>query len=101
MTPLTVSVGRRADGTPVVKAAGEIDMSNNADLAGAFDSTEGRLVVDLTEVDYLDSAGLSLLFANAERIEVIAGPVLVPVLTVSGLTAVAAVRTVGEPADDA
>lgn len=99
MTPLTVTVGRRADGTPVVKAAGEIDMSNTADFADAFDATEGRVVVDLTEVEYLDSAGLSLLFANADRIEVIATPVLSPVLTVSGLTAIAEVRMVEAPED--
>lgn len=93
MTPLTVTVDRTEDGTAVIRAAGEIDMSNTADFAGAFAATEGPVVVDLTEVGYVDSAALSLLFANADRIEVIASPVLTPVLTISGLTALAKVRT--------
>lgn len=60
-------------------------MSNTDALAAALDATAGPLVIDLTEVDYLDSAGLSVLFAHADRLELIAGPLLTPVLTISGL----------------
>ncbi|MEV1092000.1 STAS domain-containing protein [Streptomyces microflavus] len=84
-TPLTLTARSRPDGTPLLKAVGEIDMSNTDALAAALDATAGPLVIDLTEVDYLDSAGLSVLFAHADRLELIAGPLLIPVLTISGL----------------
>jgi anti-sigma B factor antagonist len=91
-TPLDVSTRQRADGSWIVTVAGEIDMSN----AGAFQESlaqarakaeegEGWLVVDLQEVEYLDSAGLTTLFANAPGIELIASPLLAPVLAISGL----------------
>ncbi|MFD7746316.1 STAS domain-containing protein [Streptomyces sp. NPDC059698] len=85
-TPLTLTPGRRPDGTAVLTVAGEIDMSNTGSLATALDDTPGPLVLDLTEVEYLDSAGLSVLFSHADRLEIIAGPLLTPVLTISGLT---------------
>jgi anti-anti-sigma factor len=94
-TPLTLTDGRRPDGTPVLVAEGEIDMSNVGDFRAAVDRAvdgAGRLVVDLTAVDYLDSAGLAALFAHAPRLELIAPPLLDPVLTVSGLADLATVR---------
>jgi anti-sigma B factor antagonist len=84
-TPLTLTPGRRPDGTALLTAIGEIDMSNTEVLAAALDSTPGPLVLDLTGIEYLDSAGLSVLFPHAERIELIANPLLRPVLTISGL----------------
>ncbi|MFJ1804235.1 MULTISPECIES: STAS domain-containing protein [unclassified Streptomyces] len=84
-TPLTLTARNRSDGTPLLKAVGEIDMSNTDALAAALDATTGPLIIDLTDVEYLDSAGLSVLFAHADRLELIAGPLLTPVLTVSGL----------------
>ncbi|MEV0039183.1 STAS domain-containing protein [Streptomyces sp. NPDC050804] len=84
-TPLTLTPGRRPDGTALLTAVGEIDMSNTDVLAAALDSTTGPLVLDLTGVEYLDSAGLSVLFPHADRIELIANPLLEPVLTISGL----------------
>lgn len=94
-TPLTLAPGRRPDGTAVLKAVGEIDMSNTDALASALESTVGRVVIDLTGVEYLDSAGLSVLFSHVDRIEIIAGPLLTPVLTVSGLADLAAVHDAG------
>ncbi|MFF7361504.1 STAS domain-containing protein [Streptomyces sp. NPDC008125] len=85
-TPLTLTPGRRPDGTAVLTVVGEIDMSNTGSLAAALDGAPGPLVLDLTEVEYLDSAGLSVLFPHADRLELIAGPLLAPVLTISGLT---------------
>ncbi|WP_030211495.1 STAS domain-containing protein [Streptomyces bikiniensis] len=85
-TSLTLTPGRRPDGTAVLTAVGEIDMSNTGSLADALDRTPGPLVLDLTAVDYLDSAGLSVLFSHADRLELVAGPLLTPVLTISGLT---------------
>ncbi|MFE9011909.1 anti-anti-sigma factor [Streptomyces sp. CS090A] len=85
-TPLTLTASRRPDGTTVLTAVGEIDMSNAQSLATALDDAPGPLVLDLSDVEYLDSAGLSVLFPHAERLELIANPALEPVLSISGLT---------------
>jgi len=92
-TPLELSTRAGADGIPVVTVAGEIDMSNAGRFrdalglaAAAVDG--GSFVVDLTGVEYLDSAGVHVLFAHASRIRLIAGPLLEPVLTVSGLSGI-------------
>jgi len=96
-TPLELSTRPGADGIPVVTVAGEIDMSN-ADrfrdalgLAAAAAADGGSFVVDLTGVEYLDSAGVHALFEHAARIRLIAGPLLEPVLTVSGLSDITSV----------
>ncbi|MET7451923.1 STAS domain-containing protein [Streptomyces sp. NPDC005574] len=94
-TPLTLTPGRRSDGKQLLTAAGEIDMSNTEALADALTGITGRVVVDLTGVDYLDSAGLAVLFAQADRIELIAGPVLEPVLKFSGLADLVPVHVSG------
>jgi anti-anti-sigma factor len=80
-----------------VTVAGEIDMSN-ADrfrdalgLAAAAAADGGSFVVDLTGVEYLDSAGVHVLFAHAARIRLIAGPLLEPVLAISGLSDITSV----------
>jgi anti-anti-sigma factor len=91
-TPLTLTPSRLPDGRPRLVAVGEIDMSNISTLSAALADTSGPLVLDLTEVEYLDSAGLSVLFAHADRLELIASPLLEPVLTVSGLTDLATVH---------
>lgn len=88
-TSLTFSTGRRLDGAPVLRATGEIDMSNCADFAAALDAAlrqaADRVIIDLTRVEYLDSAALSVLLTRADRVELLAGPLLAPVLTISGL----------------
>ena len=93
-TPLTLTSGRGPDGTVVLKAVGEIDMTNTDALTAALVDIPGRLVVDLTEVDYLDSAGLSVLFVHAGRIELITTSLLEPVVTISGLAKMTTVRNV-------
>lgn len=85
-TPLTLTPGRRSDGTLLLTAVGEIDMTNTDALAEALDTAHGPVVLDLTGVEYLDSAGLNVLFARADRVELVATPLLAPVLTISGLT---------------
>lgn len=98
-TPLTLSTGQRPDGTAVLTAVGEIDMSNAAQLRDALDRAgAGPLVLDLTSCEYLDSAGLTVLFTHADHIELVAAPLLVPVLKISGLSELASVRQAG-PAD--
>ncbi|MBS2532650.1 STAS domain-containing protein [Catenulispora sp. NF23] len=83
--PLALTSSRRQDGVTVLTAVGEIDMSNTGDLATAIEQVPGPIVLDLTGVEYLDSAGLSVLFAHADRIQLIATALLEPVLTISGL----------------
>jgi anti-anti-sigma factor len=89
-TALTLTTGNRPDGALVLTAAGEIDMSNAETFAAALieaagHAGDGPLVVDLTAVEYLDSAGLAALFDQAERIRLVIGPLLAPLLEVSGL----------------
>ncbi|OQR64521.1 anti-anti-sigma factor [Streptomyces maremycinicus] len=91
-TPLTLTHGSSPDGGTLLTVVGEIDMSNSGALADAIDGVPGPVVVDLTEVEYLDSAGLNVLFAHTDRIELITGPLLERVLTVSGLTGLVTVR---------
>ncbi|GIE82140.1 anti-anti-sigma factor [Actinoplanes philippinensis] len=90
-TELTLTTGPGPDGAVVLTASGEIDMSNAETFAGALTravsgAAGARLVVDLTAVQYLDSAGLSALFAQADHIELRTGPLLAPLLEISGLT---------------
>ena len=94
-TPLELSTRRDADGTPVVAAVGEIDMSNAGrfrDALGQAAADGGPLVVDLTGVEYLDSAGVHALSAFTPGLALIAGPLLAPVLAISGLSDVTSVR---------
>ncbi|MGW0871229.1 STAS domain-containing protein [Streptomyces sp. NPDC002740] len=91
-TQLTLTHGRTSGSGTLLTVAGEIDMSNSGAFADAIDGVPGPVVVDLTDVEYLDSAGLNVLFAHADRIELIAGPLLERVLTVSGLTRLVTVR---------
>lgn len=100
-TSLGLTVSRLPDGTPVLHVAGEVDRSNSAELATAveegLDPAAGRLTVDLTSVEYLDSAGLSVLFSHAREIEVVVPPLLAPLFAVSGLTELTAVRATLAP----
>jgi anti-anti-sigma factor len=98
--PLTVTTGRRTDGVVVLTVTGEIDLSNVEVFAGALGSASpsrdgGSVTVDLSGVEYLDSGAISVLFGNADHIRVIANPILMPVLKISGLTDVASVESAG------
>jgi anti-anti-sigma factor len=91
-TPLRLDTTRGDDGQIVLSATGEIDQSNidafNKALTTATtevaDSGE-TLTVDLSEVEYLDSAAINALYASSDRIKLIANPLLTRVLTVSGI----------------
>lgn len=91
-TPLTLSARRRPDGGQTLTADGEIDMSNAGQLRDALaQAGTGPVLVDLTAVGYLDSAGLTVLFAHADHIELVVTPLLAPVLTICGLSEVTTV----------
>ncbi len=92
-TPLTLDTARGNDGKFVLVAAGEIDLSNIDAFTVALRSAttqatggDDALLVDISAVEYLDSAAISALAAHADRIELVANPILMPVLRVSGLT---------------
>jgi anti-sigma B factor antagonist len=57
----------RLDGTAIATLEGELDASSVSDVAlrlrRIVENWSLRLVVDLTEVVYLDSAGINLLYA--------------------------------------
>ncbi|MEO5666193.1 MAG: STAS domain-containing protein [Nocardioides sp.] len=56
----------------LVRAIGEIDLSNVAEVLSAVISAvphdAALVVLDLSDVTYLDSAGISMLFKLAERL---------------------------------
>ena len=60
--PAQMSVETTPGDPAVVRASGEIDLSNweglKSALAGAASDSPRGLIVDLTDVDYIDSAGL-------------------------------------------
>jgi anti-anti-sigma factor len=95
-TPLSLNTVQRGDGSVVVTATGEIDLSNIDEFTGVLSAAEtdgSMLIVDLSGVQYLDSGAITVLFANAGRIHLIANPILMPVLKISGLTDVADVES--------
>jgi anti-anti-sigma factor len=62
----------RVDGMPVALLRGDIDLSNAAligrSMADSISNREIEFVVDLTEVRYLDSAGIGMLFGVSRRL---------------------------------
>ena len=101
--PLSLAIHRRPDGAQVLTAVGEIDMSNAESLREALNrasAADGRpVVVDLTGVEYLDSAGLTVMFTHAAHIELVATALLAPVLTISGLADITRLHSIGPGAD--
>lgn len=101
--PLTLSTERRDDGTVVLVAAGEIDLSNVEVFAHALSAaaTSGdTLTVDLSAVDYLDSKGINALYLHADHLHLIAPPRMIPVLNISGLSELVTVEPAEPPAAD-
>jgi anti-anti-sigma factor len=59
------------DGVTVAAIIGEVDVSNAAEIASAFEDLSGvwpGMVVDLRQLDYLDSSGVSLLHDLSVRL---------------------------------
>jgi anti-anti-sigma factor len=56
----------------LVRVHGEVDLSNAQEVSAAIGNAMGqearRLVVDLSDITYLDSAGVALLLRLAERL---------------------------------
>jgi anti-anti-sigma factor len=104
-TPLNLTADLSADGRPRVTASGEIDLSNIDAFTDALETasggTRGPITVDLSAVKYLDSAGINALFEQADQVDglhLIVHPLLIRVLTISGLTEIANVEAGPEKA---
>lgn len=96
-TPLTLSTDSRDDGSLVLRAVGELDLSNINSFTEALNSAvksvrDHDLSVDLSGIEYLDSGAISALFDHADGIRIVVNPILIPVLKISGLTAVAQIE---------
>ncbi|MGH2596957.1 MAG: STAS domain-containing protein [Actinomycetota bacterium] len=65
----------RADsqGNPAILLSGEIDISNAAhlarDLKGSVSNLDHELILDLSRVTYIDSAGIRVMFDLARRLK--------------------------------
>ena len=100
-TPLTVRTERasrragRAASPPGRSTPATWPTSPKRSAPGPTDTTD-TLTVDLSAVDYLDSAAINALAPHAESLQIIANPVLMRVLLVSGLAELAKIR----PASD-
>jgi len=71
MTELARVEASTVDGRRCVHVRGEIDLSNAAQVRDAIGDALGAeavVVVDLSEVAYLDSAGIAMIFRLAERL---------------------------------
>jgi anti-sigma B factor antagonist len=60
------------DGNPVARIRGEVDMSNvgqlSTTLQNAVEQSAAGLVVDFSQTNYLDSAGLQFIFDLGKRL---------------------------------
>lgn len=106
-TLLTLETTRGDDGKVVLVAAGEIDLSNVDRFTEALTaaiaenaSSDGKLTVDLSAVEYLDSAAINALFPHADDIHLIAHPLLVRVFDISGLTELTTVESAPSQTSD-
>ena len=85
----------------VVRAAGDIDLTNVGQLQAAFEqaaATSGAITADMTAVTYCDSAAIRALIIAARQARLTiqvstAGPLTATLLRVSGLDQIAAVVT--------
>lgn len=105
-TSLHLDTTRGGDGQLVLSAAGEIDLSNVDAFTTALTTaiaeiggSGGTLTIDLSSVEYLDSAAINVLFLHADQIRVIAHPLLVRVFDISGLSELAAIEPAPPPAE--
>jgi anti-sigma B factor antagonist len=58
----------QVDGTSVLLASGEIDLATVALLRESLSALNGRVVVDLSAVSFLGSAGIGVLIGQRNRL---------------------------------
>lgn len=70
---LRVAVGADPDGTPVIALAGELDLTGAEEAERAFAEVaptpggDAAVVVDMSELTFMDSAGLTVLLLAVRR----------------------------------
>lgn len=94
---LHIASAAASDGTVTLTLEGEIDMTSAPDFRRALDDVPaaGRLVIDLSGVRFLDSAGVKVLYDHLGRQpEIVLGPdsAIQRVLSLTGLRALLTVR---------
>jgi anti-sigma B factor antagonist len=91
LTQFTAKVTTPVDGIVVVALAGELDLSCAAELGqtlgGLAEAGDGRFVIDLSQLEFIDSTGISALLSAAKRIHERGGTMVVaqPAASVSHL----------------
>lgn len=85
------------NGTVTVAVAGEIDMATADQFRRGLAAATGhdRLVVDLTAVDFLDSAGIRVLYEYVDHrpeLIVVADGFIARILTITGLHDILPIR---------
>lgn len=99
---LEVGTHRADDGTIELTAVGELDLSTigyfNTALRDALaEAGPNRTTLDLSGVQYLDSAAINVLFDHADRISLIrVHPLLLRGLSISGLDQVVKVQAAAQ-----
>ncbi len=100
----------RRDGVPVVRVRGEVDVATapalRESLDGAVDGGPGTVVVDLSEVTFIDSTGLGVLIGARKRCVdsgrafrvVVADPRILKVFQITGLDELFTIHPALEPA---
>jgi anti-sigma B factor antagonist len=75
--PARASTARIGEDAFVVSASGEVDIGSVETLERELDALERqealRVIVDLTGVTFIDSAGLGVLVAEAKRLNAVGG----------------------------
>ena len=92
-TPLALNTNRGDDGTLVLSAAGELDLSNVGTFVQAINEAidqaggaEATVSLDFSGIEYLDSSAINVLFTHAGSIRgLVINPLLSSVVSVSGL----------------
>ena len=73
MQSLVINVVESAGGTPIIHLRGEVDLHTcpelRATLQGLMDTGKNRMVLNLSEVPYLDSAALGVLVDTQRRLK--------------------------------
>lgn len=110
MTALARVEGSDHNGSRLLRISGEIDLSNvnlvMDAIAGAVPGDAARVVLDLSDAAYLDSAAIAMLFRLAERLghrrqELrLVVPADAPVRAVLELTRVETVIRIADTVDD-
>ena len=94
------------DGTTIVTLAGELDLYRLPAITEALATTSGRVLVDLSEVTFMDSGTMDHLLEEHRRLQQTGGELIVltseetptTVFSVTGIDQILTMRPSGTPA---